>query len=1012
MTYKYQEIPVLICRTIFPPVRVLFFLVGVFGLLIFASDTQARVVIPIPDRVGAAHDIAAVNDKAWLATDGGAYRIEGDNAVRITPEGVKASRILQLRDCLYVVAEQGLYLIEGNSSRRISEKQLNIETTLEADGCLWLLAQEGLNSEPDGGYVYRLEGDQLRQLTPDELHVRDMKLIGGRIWLLTRSSFKPGPAYRIDGDRITSVGGSGLEVSAVKAIGTTVWLVADGRLFRVEGDTLQPAFNEQMYVNDVLEVDGHVWVASKDGLYVIENGSTRLLLDNGLDISALSKAGGRVWISTTQKQPPGMSIFFNAGPLYCAVGEQFHELSEEVHSVEAAEEIDGRVWIVADYSAYLLEGDRLKRLTNVGDSVYGVENIGGRPWFNTAHGAYRVDDGGASVDVIGGVFVREIKQISGKVWLATDAGALRYDEDVEISVSFKATHSLWKSALEHLLPGEVWVSGVIEPQINYVSRTTGGDPYPESIPRRFAVVMDTDARRFIAAKNAGQFSAAEGFERSLDSGVTGIYAYVRDQWGNVTFYQEHVTVLPEGGTAAISSAVLLTSLLSLTLLLAIVTAPAVDFSQWLLMDPATRLLRPFHLVPTILAASPRVRTHLLVRYLLGILGEDNFRRWGQRFIVPDASLHPERVAALLREKRVLLLLGESGKGKTSVLEFLTAAFADLSFAGGGAAGFIPVFISLSLYQEEKDPFRMFAKELARLGQFTDDDLNLRLLRHGGFVIFIDGLNEADETTRNLIAEFVVLHRKKNYFCLSSQERYPKFADYETVRLEGFGPPQVAGFIAKHLDKAKSEEALSRFTEDTYKIYKSPQDLLFALRLLAGGKTLPPTKNELYKAVLSPILADWEDQGRAEHVSALYRRAYEMVRLSDFVFNRGEALPPSDIQNRLVEEKLMVCRDGACRFQHESVRAYLASKHFAGRWVELLADVPALDTNWRTVLEFSISELGSPCEAEAFTLAIFRKNQQLALNLAENLSSVYPHLYEEWVDRFIGTRKAQSNPNSA
>ena len=51
------------------------------------------------------------------------------------------------------------------------------------------------------------------------------------------------------------------------------------------------------------------------------------------------------------------------------------------------------------------------------------------------------------------------------------------------------------------------------------------------------------------------------------------------------------------------------------------------------------------------------------------------KEWKERFVVPSENFLPESFGQLLEKQRVILLIGQSGIGKTSYFRFLTACYA-------------------------------------------------------------------------------------------------------------------------------------------------------------------------------------------------------------------------------------------------------------------------------------------------------------------------------------------------
>jgi hypothetical protein len=123
----------------------------------------------------------------------------------------------------------------------------------------------------------------------------------------------------------------------------------------------------------------------------------------------------------------------------------------------------------------------------------------------------------------------------------------------------------------------------------------------------------------------------------------------------------------------------------------------------------------------------------------------------------------------------------------------------------------------------------------------------------------------------------------------------------------------------------------------------------------------------------------------------------------------------DLTDRLLEEKILVKRSDRPLFQHDLIRAYLASLYllrelkslpiaaglsFASKWKSLLSK-PTLkiDANWGTMLEFTILEVGNAKTTRELLLAILSKNRQVAADLFKWLRDSHPDLVAGWAEDF-------------
>jgi hypothetical protein len=645
--------------------------------------------------------------------------------------------------------------------------------------------------------------------------------------------------------------------------------------------------------------------------------------------------------------------------------------------------------------------------------VWSISHFGDETWLATTKGAYRIKGDSPPQRIPDmDLYIESISHFGDETWLATAHGVYRIDSDVIISVFAVGPDSSWKRWLQSILPGNIWISGRITPNAQYQRLPNRQDPYPRSFPREFKFVMEHTQEKFDETYKEG-FLRAEYATRSLDSGKCSLFLAVRDQWGN-TFKSDpfpmHRWVVP--GPEIIPLLIAIFWLGTLALVMAL--APFSAFCHDLLMNPFLRKYGSFGLVPLTLTVLPPARRHLLRRYFRGIARDENFKRLQQSYVVPTEDFLPEKFGVRLNDHHPVLLLGSSGIGKTSFFRYLTSCYASKRDRRLCPRDTVPVFVPVARYQGVQ-PAQMLHAQLASYGRLTDQDLANWFLQQGGFLFFFDGLNEVDDEARQHLNSFVDQHRNRSYFCLSSQQRYQEYAWMETVRLASLNPEKIQALLKQQLGEEKALIIIAQFTPETYEIYAIPQDLQLAITLLLQGKSLPQSKRELYAETLAPIFQDWIDAGQGDFPNLLTSRAYIMLCTHDPFFDQANSPLPVDLTEKLLEKKALIKRGDRLLFQHDLVRAYLASRHFvqqwnaisippsshvASKWAALLAD-PELkvDPNWRSMFEFTILEVATPDATKDLLLAVLSKNRQLAAELFKWAKELHPTLVAGWEDEF-------------
>ncbi|MGK7956815.1 MAG: NACHT domain-containing NTPase, partial [Crocosphaera sp.] len=310
-----------------------------------------------------------------------------------------------------------------------------------------------------------------------------------------------------------------------------------------------------------------------------------------------------------------------------------------------------------------------------------------------------------------------------------------------------------------------------------------------------------------------------------------------------------------------------------------------------------------------------------------------------------------------------------------------------------------------------EPEKMFQSQLEKYGRLFDKSLTAWFLKQGNFLIFLDGLNELSEADRRKINTFVDQHSQANYFCLSSQETYANF-NLPIVQLASLGKTEIKQLLQNKLGEAKTKYVLKQFNQSSYELYKIPQNLEFAIKLIQNNQPLPQSQQALYQAILKPIFDGWENNGKSDFDDILCKKSYNMLINHNQFFNQSEPKVTDELRNELVKQKFLVQRTDNYQFQHDLIRAYLASLYFTPRWQNLIKDDSlTIDENWRYLLEFSLTNFTQTEEAKKSMFIIVEKNPNLAGKVFTYLQKIRLDLCETWSDEFFSELGKQLNRES-
>lgn len=962
-------------------------------------------------------DVKAAGEDVWLETPNGPYCFdeEGKTANSIEDESgnvLGESTVREVGGEVWFLAEDRTYWLKENQTAKLvqvegSGAELESEdgnrpknpTIREVGGRIWF--------ETDDRTYYFTENQTAKPVLVTDgatarLDVQDVWKAGQCVLVTTetdvyRVNSAGNEATRLDADSNWKLKkgldryqtAEGLWFATDKGI---CWVGGAGDPQIVEEGDVTALYGQVLDDEVWLQANLGTFVASNEGGRGDGNGQLQRVFDTDVGPNLTSKrVGGQQWLLS------GDHAYLREE------GELVRKTDDNTEPLNFST-IGRRTWLRKGPKAYRLEETRLEPVLD-GKNVVGVFDVDDEPWLATNRGVYRVADDDSGADLVGQnheLNVSRIEKIGERAWVLTSSGAYVVDEHVEFDVDLGTGGDWWKAVIERIIPGNVWVAGVAHPKVRYESRAAEEGEAIDRDDLAFSIIMhpassDEDVEKFSKKCRENRFSDAEDFERSLTSGLQeqGILIEVRDAWGNRERYEARGYVLP--GPAVVPVAVGLLWLVALVLSIAL--APYVRFLHHLLMNPFLRTLGFFGFVPLVITLVPSLRRHIFRRYTRGLRSDEDFACWERRFVVPSEEYLPEAFGRELEEHRQVLLLGESGVGKTCYFKYLTYCYAARKMKTLAPRKVTPVFIPVALYEGESVE-EAFLAQLQNYGGLTDKKLMSRLLQQGGFLILVDGLNEVGKEMRQKVSQFVNRHWKANYFCLSSQEQYLECARLEPFELAVFDVERIQELVRQRLGDGEADSLIEQFNDTTYEMCKLPQDLEFMLELAKYKQPLPQTKLELYQRRLAPLLDQWKEEGNESFCHVLYRRSYEMIYPGAAIFDDPDRQIPKRLRDGLIAARLLVRSGGQHLFRHDMVRAFLAAGHFGPRWVDILGDHQVtVDETWRSMLQFVILDMKSPDEAKEMFFYLPEKDERLAKSLFRWTKAVRPALVEPWEEDF-------------
>ena len=944
----------------------------ILSLVLFpALHAWCQVAVRVPDETLSVQDISLVNGSVWLATTKGAYRVAGNSATPLQikeltampepkvpfPDSLEVKKIASAGNALWLATSSGAYRIQGQLVSRVPDQLLEVNSlAVTADSKVWLATFEG---------AFLLNGQNAVSLGPKDDDVRDVVLIGDSIWIITdRGAYRANP---------------------------------DGSLKQIT-----PA---PVHVNDITAARGSVWIATEKGALRVTNDGHVDVVRPDLNVLRVSEAKGDAWLASQT----------GAFRVHGTGADRVPNVEMVVEDVAA---IDGEIWLATNRGAFRIKDDsptpslslelahRTKSIRKFNDGI----------WFSTFDGAFLLKDGRFSRVPNVDSEIQEIKVLNNDLWIASTKGAFRVS-DVGIRINLANSDSIWKKLIDKVSPWPIYVAGEVSVTADYVAADGTSSSSPDLADPRFQAVLKTlgpgqSCPTISENEYSGVPEKGTSYIAKLELGRSRLCIGVKDRSGNTAQQEMDVWALPGPGiVAVITGAFWLSALATL-----IALAPFNSFVNDILMNPWLRNIGSFGLIPLAVTSFPSIRRHMLKRYVKNLEGDRVFVETARTYQVPDEKFEPPQFRKRLADERVLLITGRSGIGKTSYLRLLTATSTTQgrtpsdstgSHPGNGHSDLasssenIPVFIPLGRYQGQRVE-DMVGAQLDSYGGLKDKQIVSWYVNQGGFLYLIDGLNEVDEATRNNVNRFIDEGRRKNEFCVSSQESYPGFAWITEVRLAYLSPDNIRKIIRARLSDRKASETLAQFSQRTFAEYKLPQDVEFLLQTLSDSNSsaVPQSKAELYESVLSPVFAVWREEGRADFPDLLAARAYSMLVTRDPHLNGTNVQLAEELTAPLIVRKLITQRDTGIYFQHNLIRDYLASLYLQPRWRQVLADNGlSIDSNWFEALRFVLATFTQLQVCKEFLYAVFEKNRTLAGELFTWLDSSQPGLTAEWSGAF-------------
>jgi predicted NACHT family NTPase len=383
------------------------------------------------------------------------------------------------------------------------------------------------------------------------------------------------------------------------------------------------------------------------------------------------------------------------------------------------------------------------------------------------------------------------------------------------------------------------------------------------------------------------------------------------------------------------------------------------------------------------------------------------------------------VLDVLARERLVVILGDPGSGKTSLLKFLVMRWVTTDQAP------FPLWIDLKEYAQERNGLLKYCESGCATYGLDAREVEKRL-QAGDAAVYLDGLDEIfDGPTRGRVIEelaaFTARYPRATVVVTSRHVGYElerlRNAGFTHATLEHFDDPQVSEFLRKWHDAAEDGAAerarLIAQLDRAFQESRAVRDLagnpllLTMMAILNRNQDLPRDRVELYREASRVLLHEWDSSrslpddtfARQDKEELLRELAGTMqqaegglagnlidrARLVDlfrtFLKNLGVPSPhdkATALVQQLTERNFILCYAGADRFSFVH-RTFL--EYFCAAWfVDLFQKKQTLtldqlkndvfgphwkDETWHEVLRLIAGMLG---EKQAEQLILFLMEQ--------------------------------------
>ncbi len=365
------------------------------------------------------------------------------------------------------------------------------------------------------------------------------------------------------------------------------------------------------------------------------------------------------------------------------------------------------------------------------------------------------------------------------------------------------------------------------------------------------------------------------------------------------------------------------------------------------------LIRKYLIIDLLIKNVQFVRHAVLKDYRSELKQSPLVRQWTEGYIVPPVHFKDKSIQCTDNEKpqyqqvfdqilsqkgkALWMIIGVSGLGKTALLENWLKYCLQLNSS--------PFFIKLGSGHSPKKEAGLLLEQYSGIC-FKEPEDCLPMLKSGGFVIFLDALNE-DNNIKETRA-FIQQVYKRNLVILTSQykprqyESEWKIFDIQLIHLQVFGESQLKQLISDEWMKALSAR------DDLSNIAILPQTAKLLADYIQNNNKLPDLRLDIYKNLMTNL--------NEQELINLKEKAWDL-----FKENIAWFVPDDRITGHFcasaVTQGVLKTMEQKYSFKHERIHRFIVACHLDRTGGKTLFEWDSLvkegfnRENWGDVLEF-------------------------------------------------------------